>query len=143
MAAMSPSFRRRARVPASTGRAERVERAGGTEPAAAPSETDMRQLENDRRALIELCLYAIDRARSGGVAGRLEEGLAGVGVTAVRPDGARFDPGVHEAGGTVPTVDPMLDGVIAETEVAGFVDGETVLRVPVVTVYTVDGSAAR
>lgn len=90
----------------------------------------------ERRALVQLCLYALDRARSAGVVERIEEGLADIGVRAVRPDGDRFDPSRHEAGGTVPTDDPTLDGVVAETEVVGFTDRERPLRPPVVTVYT-------
>lgn len=91
---------------------------------------------DDRQTLIELCMYALDRARSAGVAERIEHGLAGVGVVALRPDGDRFDPAVHEAGGVVPTDDASLDGVVAETEVVGFADRDRVLRAPVVTVYT-------
>jgi molecular chaperone GrpE len=90
----------------------------------------------ERRALVQLCLYALDRARSAGVVERIEEGLAGIGVRAVRPDGDRFDPSRHEAGGTVPTDDPTLDGVVAETEVVGFTDRDRPLRPPIVTVYT-------
>jgi molecular chaperone GrpE len=90
----------------------------------------------ERRALVQLCLYALDRARSAGVVERLEEGLAAIGVTAVRPDGERFDPSRHEAGGTVPTADASLDGVVPETEVVGFADRGRTLRAPVVTVYT-------
>ncbi|WP_245572557.1 nucleotide exchange factor GrpE [Actinokineospora enzanensis] len=90
----------------------------------------------DRRALVALCLYAHDRARSSGVAERIEEGLAGVGVTALRPEGERFDPAVHEAGGTVGTEDESLDGMVAETEVVGFSDRGHLLRAPIVTVYT-------
>lgn len=90
----------------------------------------------DRQALIQLCLYAMDRARSDGVAERLEKGLAAIGVHALRPDGARFDPARHEAGGAVRTDDPGLEGTVAETEVPGFTDHERLLRAPVVTVYT-------
>ena len=90
----------------------------------------------ERKSLVALCLYAIDRAKSPGVVERLEEGLAGVGVTALRPDGVRFDPAFHEAGGTVATTDETLDGLVAETEVVGFSDRGDVLRVPVVTVYS-------
>lgn len=90
----------------------------------------------DRQALIQLCLYALDRARSSGVAERIEQGLAEVGVHALRPDGERFDPSRHEAGGAVPTDDAALEGSIAETEVVGFSDHDGLLRVPVVTVYT-------
>lgn len=89
----------------------------------------------ERRSLVQLCLYALDRARSAGVAERIEEGLAGVGVSAVRPDGVRFDPAHHEAGGTVATADESLDGLVAETEVVGFSDRGELLRPPIVTVY--------
>lgn len=90
---------------------------------------------DERRSLVALCLYAHDRARSSGVAERIEEGLAAVGVVAVRPDGAKFDPTVHEAGGTMDTGDDALDGTVAETEVVGFSDRGQVLRPPIVTVY--------
>jgi molecular chaperone GrpE len=126
-----------------------IEEADGTAAADDASDTDVNAgggvavqdatLERalaDRQALIQLCLYALDRARSGGVVERIEQGLAGIGVTAVRPDGQRFDPSRHEAGGAVLTDDPALDGVVAETEVAGFADRDHLLRAPVVTVYT-------
>lgn len=93
------------------------------------------QLSDDRATLIALCLYAYDRACSAAVAGRIEEGLARVGVSVIRPDGERFDPKVHEAGGVEPTPDATLDGRVADTELAGFADGATLLRVPVVTVF--------
>ncbi|GAA4611036.1 nucleotide exchange factor GrpE [Saccharopolyspora hordei] len=89
----------------------------------------------ERATLIQLCMYALDRARSAGVVERLAEGLSGIGVTLVRPDGDRFDPAIHEAGGTTPTDDPALDGIIAETELVGFSDRDRVLRPPIVTVY--------
>jgi molecular chaperone GrpE len=89
----------------------------------------------ERRAVVMLCLYALDRARSTGVATQLERGLAEVGIVAVRPDGQRFDPAHHEAAGTLPTDDPELVGTIAETEAVGFVDHGRVLRAPVVLVY--------
>ncbi|HET6286414.1 MAG TPA: nucleotide exchange factor GrpE [Amycolatopsis sp.] len=96
---------------------------------------DLEQALADRQALIQLCLYALDRARSGGVVERLEHGLAGIGVRALRPDGERFDPAVHEAGGAVATGDPALEGLVAETEVVGFADHDRVLRAPIVIVY--------
>ncbi|GAA4865925.1 nucleotide exchange factor GrpE [Saccharopolyspora cebuensis] len=96
----------------------------------------------ERATLIELCVYAMDRARSAGVVERLAEGLGRIGVTALRPDGQRFDPAHHEAGGTAPTDDPALIGTIAETEVLGFADRERVLRPPVVTVYQSAGASA-
>lgn len=115
--------------------------AGGdfVEPDDAPQSAAAIALDQalaERRSLVQLCLYALDRARSAGVVERLEEGLAGVGVDAIRPDGVRFDPAHHEAGGTVATTDEALDGVVAETEVVGFSDRGDVLRVPIVTVYS-------
>ncbi|WP_416309432.1 nucleotide exchange factor GrpE [Saccharopolyspora sp. NFXS83] len=93
------------------------------------------QARSERATLIKLCLYALDRARSNGVVERLAEGLGGIGVALLRPDGQPFDPARHEAGGTVPTDDPAMDGIIAETEVLGFADRDQVLRAPIVTVY--------
>lgn len=105
-------------------------------PQAAPSaQTDLERALADRQALIQLCLYALDRARSGGVVERLEHGLAGLGVRALRPDGERFDPARHEAGGAIATDDAALDGLVAETEVTGFADHDKLLRAPVVIVY--------
>lgn len=114
--------------------------ASGTGAAVEPFELDintelLEQSLAERKALVQLCLYALDRARSPGVVERLEEGLAGVGVVALRPDGQRFDPAHHEAGGTVPTADPAQDGVVAETEVVGFADRGGLLRAPIVIVY--------
>jgi len=120
----------------------------GTDGATPASDTDVHPLQPvttslldieralaDRDALIQMCLYALDRARSGGVVERLEEGLAAIGVQALRPDGERFDPARHEAGGAVPTEDPALEGVVAETEVTGFADHDRLLRAPIVIVY--------
>jgi hypothetical protein len=109
--------------------------AGEAAGAGGPDEALINQALTERRSLVHLCLYALDRARSTGVAERIEEGLASVGVTALRPDGQRFDPTYHEAGGTVATEDDALDGVVAETEVVGFADRGEVLRAPIVTVY--------
>jgi hypothetical protein len=102
-------------------------------------QTDQSPLDQalaERNTLIKLCLYAFDRVKSNGIGDRIEEALASVGVTAVRPDGAHFDPQLHEAGGTIPTPDPALSGVIAETEIVGFIDRGHYLRPPIVTVYT-------
>ena len=108
----------------------------GAPPPGAPETTvDLERALADRHALIQMCLYALDRARSGGVVERLEEGLAAIGVQALRPDGQRFDPARHEAGGAIPTEDPALEGIVAETEVTGFADHDRLLRAPIVTVY--------
>ncbi|MPY77568.1 MAG: nucleotide exchange factor GrpE [Actinophytocola sp.] len=109
--------------------------------AADTSGQDVQRLRDDRAALIQLCLYALDRARSDGVVARIEEGLAGVGVSALRPDGELFDPARHEAGGAVSTSDASLAGTVAETELVGFRDGDMLLRAPVVTVYTAGTTA--
>lgn len=95
----------------------------------------------ERDTLIRLCMYALDRAPGAGVVERLEEGMDAVGVTAVRPDGERFDPARHEAAGTVRTDDPALHGRVAETETIGFSDRDRILRPPVVTVYQLEGRA--
>ncbi|WP_020501273.1 nucleotide exchange factor GrpE [Sciscionella marina] len=109
--------------------------AGQQELGAGLDEPSAHDLATERSALVRLCMYALDRARSPGVTERIESGLAEIGVEALRPDGQRFDPAVHEAGGVVATSDPALDGVIAETELTGFSDRGELLRVPIVTVY--------
>jgi hypothetical protein len=115
---------------------EAVETASNTDvESTTTGPADLEQALADRQALIQLCLYALDRARSGGVVERLEHGLAGIGVRALRPDGERFDPAVHEAGGAVATEDPAREGLVAETEVVGFADHDRVLRAPIVIVY--------
>lgn len=106
----------------------------------APPADPLDQARTERAALIELCVYALDRTPSCGVAERLAAGLDGIGVVALRPDGERFDPTCHEAGGAVDTDDPELDGRIAATELAGFLDRDRVLRVPVVLVYRLRGT---
>lgn len=89
----------------------------------------------ERRLLIDLVIYAFDRARTPAVQQRLTTGLAQIGVQVIRPDGGPFDPASQEAGGVVPTDDPALHNLIAETESAGFRDGERIVREPVVVVY--------
>lgn len=111
-----------------------------TNPAEEPSESSvteelLEQALTERRQLVQMCLYALDRARSPGVVERLEQGLAGIGVAALRPDGEKFDPAHHEAGGTVPTDNAAEDGLVAETEVVGFTDRGRLLRAPIVIVY--------
>src|SRR3954468_10591696 len=108
---------------------------GAPPPGTPETNVGLERALADRQALIQMCLYALDRARSGGVVERLEEGLAAIGVEALRPDGQRFDPARHEAGGAIPTEDPALEGIVAETEVTGFADHDRLLRAPIVTVY--------
>jgi molecular chaperone GrpE len=111
-----------------------------TNPAEEPSDSSVTeelldQALTERKQLVQMCLYALDRARSPGVVERLEQGLDGIGVAALRPDGEKFDPAHHEAGGTVPTDDAAQDGLVAETEVVGFTDRGRLLRAPIVIVY--------
>lgn len=94
----------------------------------------------DRRALIELCLYARDRVSSAAAAERIDAGLAELGVQSVRPDGEPFDPARHEAASTVPTSDPDRHDTVAETEMPGYSDRGEVIRVPVVAVYRLDAA---
>lgn len=89
----------------------------------------------ERRQLIDLLIYAWDRAKSPGVWERLTEGLGAVGVSILRPDGESFDPARHEVGGVEPTEDDDLVDRIAETELVGFADRGQVIREPVVVVY--------
>lgn len=107
----------------------------GRDQADAPPADPLGQALTERAALVELCVYALDRTPSCGVAERLAAGLDGIGVVALRPDGERFDPACHEAGGAVDTDDPDLDGRIAATELSGYLDRDRVLRAPVVLVY--------
>lgn len=102
----------------------------GQQPASVVTD-----LESERRQLIDLLIYAWDRARSAGVWERLTDGLAAVGVQVLRPDGEPFDPNVHEVGGIEPTEQDALVDTVAETEVAGFADRGTMIREPVVVVY--------
>lgn len=110
---------------------------GPTAPGAGDEQpvADVADPESERRQLIDLLIYAWDRAYSPGVWERLTEGLAAVGVQVLRPDGELFDPNVHEVGGIEQTDDEARVDTVAETEVAGFADRGTVIREPVVVVY--------
>lgn len=114
---------------------KQVDEAGNVAAGAQPAGAVTPAADPERRQLIELLMYAWDRARSPGVWERLTEGLAAVGVTVLRPDGEPFDPNAHEVGGVEPTADDALVDTVAETEVAGFADRGTVIREPVVVVY--------
>ena len=99
------------------------------------SEPEEPQGRDDRRVLLELLIYAWDRARSPGVWERLSAGLAAIDIAVIRPDGEPFDASRHEAGGVEPTDDESLWDTVAETEVVGFSDRGEVIRDPVVVVY--------
>lgn len=101
-------------------------------------------LQNERAKMIDLLLYARDRVASPAVAHRMDDNLAQLGIQVLVPQvGDRFDPRQHEASATVLTDDTDLQGTIAELELAGYADGDRVVRHPIVTVYTTErgGSA--
>ncbi|WP_228389570.1 nucleotide exchange factor GrpE [Cumulibacter manganitolerans] len=102
------------------------------------------QLQNERAKMVDLLLYARDRVSSPAVAARMDDNLAQLGIQVLVPRvGERFDPQRHEASATVHTDDPAQQGTIAELELAGYADGDRVVRHPVVTVFALDrgGSA--
>ncbi|MGI8648070.1 MAG: hypothetical protein ACR2JX_07595 [Mycobacteriales bacterium] len=90
----------------------------------------------ERDQLVETLIYVRDRATSSAINDRVGAALSAAGVIELNPTGQRFDATSHEAGGTEPTDNPQVHGIIAGVEVAGYADrdGRT-LRVPIVTVY--------
>lgn len=95
------------------------------------------QLQNERAKMVELLLYARDRVSSPAVASRMDDHLAQLGIGVLTPAvGDLFDAQQHEASATVPTEDARLHGTIAEVEMAGYSDGDHVVRHPIVTVYS-------
>lgn len=64
--------------------------------------------------------------------------LEGAGLAPVEADGARFDPAVMEAVGTVPTDDEALDGQVADAFQRGYRMGELLVRPARVRVYQYD-----
>lgn len=101
------------------------------------------QLQNERAKMIDLLLYARDRVSSPAVAARMDDNLAQLGIQVLVPRvGDRFDPQQHEASATVHTDDPAQQGTIAELELAGYADGDRVVRHPVVTVFALERSGS-
>lgn len=97
------------------------------------------QLQTERAKMVELLLYARDRVASPAVAARMDDNLAQLGIALILPEvGDRFDAQQHEASATVQTDDAALHGTIAEIELAGYSDGDQVVRHPIVTVYTTE-----
>lgn len=96
-------------------------------------------LQNERSKMIDLLLYARDRVSSPAVATRMDDNLSQLGIDVIVPRvGDRFDPQQHEASATVLTDDPSRHGTIAEIELAGYADGDRLVRHPIVTVYTTE-----
>jgi hypothetical protein len=101
----------------------------------APAPQPVTGPDADRDSLVQTCIYLRDRVTSPALAARLDQALVQVGVAPLDPTGQRFDPGHHEAGGTVATADDGLVGTIAALEAPGYADRGVLVRVPVVTVY--------
>lgn len=94
-------------------------------------------LRSEREKLIDLLLYARDRVSSPAVASRMDDGLSLLGIAVLSPrSGDRFEATQHEASATVPTTDLSKVGTIAEVELAGYIDGDRLVRAPLVTVYS-------
>ncbi|WP_134322254.1 nucleotide exchange factor GrpE [Cumulibacter soli] len=102
-------------------------------------QSEREQLLDERDKMIGLLLYARDRVASAAVASRMDDNLAQLGIELIVPAvGDRFDAQQHEASATVFTEDSALHGTIAEIELAGYRDGERLVRHPIVTVFTTD-----
>lgn len=94
-------------------------------------------LRSEREKLIDLLLYARDRVSSPAVASRMDDGLSLLGIAVLSPQsGDRFEATQHEASATVHTTDQTKVGTIAEVELAGYIDGDRLVRAPLVTVYS-------
>lgn len=103
--------------------------------AATSTRAAIDQLTTERRNLVNTCIYVRDRSTSQAISDRIGAALTEAGVATLAPVGERFDPTVHEAGGTTPTNDPAQDGIIAVVETLGYNDRTGMLRNPIVTVY--------
>ncbi len=60
--------------------------------------------------------------------------LEGLGVTAIKSQGEKFDPSLHDASGMEPVDDPELDGKVITERLKGYRTSERVLRPSQVTV---------
>jgi GrpE len=141
-APVAPPERSRSRslAEASTGHAPPL-RPGAPPPIPpVPPPVANRRTEADRAALVRACIYVRDRITSKALADRLGAALQEAGVNAVEPAGERFDPALHEAGGSTHSDDPSKVGTIAAVEVPGYSDRGRILRAPVVTVYQAAGT---
>ncbi|WP_163506182.1 nucleotide exchange factor GrpE [Fodinicola acaciae] len=105
----------------------------GSLPVSAPPAPT--PADGDRKQLVDTLIYVRDRATSTALTDRIARDLQSIGVTEIRPNGEKFDPSRHEAGGSTDTTDPQQDGWIAGVETPGYLDRGRVLRLPVVTVY--------
>ncbi|MEV0647336.1 nucleotide exchange factor GrpE [Phytomonospora sp. NPDC050363] len=106
-----------------------------TQATIANLSAHVEQLNAERAALVNTCVYVRDRATSQAIADRIGAALHEIGVVTLAPTGIPFDPAHHEAGGAAPSPDPSKVGTIAAVEVPGYVDRGSLLRAPVVTVF--------
>jgi hypothetical protein len=97
-----------------------------------------RQLEQDRRTLLEACIAVSEQASSGMLREIVDDALVEAGVERIEATGERFDPDRHEAVGRLATDDPELDGIVGATQRAGYRDGAEIIRHPEVLVYRHD-----
>jgi len=105
-------------------------------PAPSPAQPASRPPgSGDRETLVELCIELDDLLTDEALREKLRRGLRRVGVEAVEPAGARFDPEVHCAVGTAAAGDAADDRLIARVERAGFSDHGLEVRPPEVVVY--------
>lgn len=104
---------------------------GPTAPPSGPS-----TIEAERETLVAACIEACDISAGHPAGERIERALAEIGVVAERPVNVRFDPARHRAVDRMPTREPALDGVVAQTERAGWRDKDRLLRRPEVIVLT-------
>ncbi len=109
-----------------------------------PHLEELAVLRKERTKLIDLLLYARDRVSSPAVASRMDDSLGQLGIQVIHPEaGDRFDAKHHEASATVPTTEPARHGTIAEIELAGYVDGDRLVRAPIVTVYSTEAQESK
>lgn len=110
----------------------------GRRPAPEPKETAGPPLDGDRDRdlLVDACIAAFDATESRSTRQQLLHALSQAGVDLVDvPPNARFDPDEHRAADTRMTDRRSFDGLVAETERAGFVDRGRRVRWPEVIVY--------
>jgi hypothetical protein len=105
-------------------------------PRPAPDDTLASRPASERAALVALCIELDDLLSNDALREKLRRGLRRVGVDAVVPDGARFDPEAHRAIGTAAAPDPASERIIARVERPGFRDRGVDLRPPEVIVYS-------
>lgn len=93
------------------------------------------RLDPAAEQLVRAAIEVRDVVPSAALAGRLVEGLAGVGVEEVDPVGQRFDPTTQTAISVVDTDDQTLQGTVAHTERLGYRLHGRIVRPAQVTVY--------